>query len=208
MKRLAMFMVLAFMASSIALSAGMIGFGAQANYASLNVPDPLKLAYGGGFGGGLHLDFRFGVATLRVNGDYISFSADQNAYRDLLYNGAVAENPGLDKNAIAVDGGRVTILSFGVNGKFSLPNMAVSPYAIIGLGSASLSMSDLNVSYQGTSVGVQTGVPTETKFMVNAGAGVDFPLGTLALFVEVKYTWIFTENEKSTYFPVTVGVTF
>jgi hypothetical protein len=196
------------MTTSLALSANLIGFGAQVNYANLNVPDPLKPAYGAGYGGGAHVDFRFGVATLRVNGDYISFGADQGAYRDLIYNSAVAEAPGIDKNAISVDGGRIGILSFGANGKFNLPNMSVSPYAIVGLGTATLSVSDLNVSYQGQPVAVQTGMSSQTKFMVNAGAGVDFSLGTLALFAEFKYTWIFTDNEKSTYFPVTVGITF
>ncbi len=208
MKRSALLLILALMASSLAFPAGTVGFGVHANYASLNVPDPLKPAYGSGYGGGAHVDFRFGVATIRINGDYISFGADQGVYKDLIYNSAVAEDPTVDKNAISVDGGRIGILSFGANGKFSLPGKSVSPYAIAGLGTATLSVSDLNVSYQGAPVGVQTGMSSQTKFMVNAGAGVDFSLGTLALFVEAKYTWIFTDNEKSTYFPVTLGVTF
>jgi len=210
MKRLALLLSLVLTGLSFGYSAGTVGFGAQFDYANLNVPDPLKSAYGSGYGGGAHLDFRFGVATIRVNGDYISFGADQSALRDLIYNEAVAANPGLgiDKSSISVDGGRINILSFGVNGKFGLPHREISPYAIVGLGAASLSSSDFNISYQGASVANQSGFETQTKFMANAGAGVDFSLGSLALFLEVKYTWIFTDNEKSTYVPVTVGVTF
>jgi hypothetical protein len=208
MKRLAVLLILALMSSSFAFSAGTIGFGAQLDYANLNVPEPLKSAYGSGFGGGLHVDFRFGIATLRVNGDYISFGADQGSLQNTIYNSAGGDASGADKAAIGVEGGRINILSFGANGKFALPNKGVSPYAIVGLGSATLSMSDLKVSYQGAPVAGNFTADTKTKFMVNAGAGVDFPLGGLALFVEAKYTWIFTEDEASTFFPVTIGVTF
>ena len=86
--------------------------------------------------------------------------------------------------------------------------MAVSPYAIVGVGSATLSMGDVTVTYRGAPVPGITATETTTKFMLNTGAGVDFSLGAAALFVEAKYTWIFTEGEKSTYFPVTVGITF
>ena len=122
-----------------------------------------------------------------MNGDYITFGADQDVWRDLIYNDAVPLNPNLDKSAIGMDGGRISILSFGVNGKFSLPKMSVSPYAIVGLGSATLSTTDVSVSYQGTPVNT-TSTPSVTKLMVNAGAGVDFPLGKVAIFVEAKYT--------------------
>jgi opacity protein-like surface antigen len=187
MKRVAL-LFLVFMTSTTAFSAGMFGFGAQANYANLNVPEPLKSAYGSGFGGGLHVDFRFGIASIRVNGDYISFGADQSALQDLIFNEAGGENAGVVKSALSVDGGRIGILSFGANGKLGLPHVAVSPYAIVGLGSATLSMSDLHVSYQGAPVSGISASETKTKFMVNAGAGVDFSLGGLALFVEAKYT--------------------
>ncbi|RPH35456.1 hypothetical protein EHM92_06130, partial [bacterium] len=147
MKRLSLLLLLVLMTSSLAFSANMIGFGAHANYANLNVPEPLKSAYGSGFGGGLHLDFRFGIATIRVNGDYIAFGADEDSYRDAIFTASGGENAGVIKSDIAVDGGRINILSFSANGKFSLPKMAVSPYAIVGVGSATLSMSDLTVSY-------------------------------------------------------------
>ena len=62
--------------------------------------------------------------------------------------------------------------------------------------------------YQDAPVPGVSAAETVTKFLSNAGIGVDFSLGALSLFVETKYTWIFTENEASTYLPVTVGITF
>jgi hypothetical protein len=208
MKRLTLLLLLAAASFSFAVSAPRVGFGLHGNFASLNVPEPLKAAYGAGFGGGLHLDVKFGVATLRVNGDYITFSAKKDVYQDLIYKEAVQLNPQIAKSLIGVEGGRVNILSFGVNGKFGMQQQAVSPYGIVGAGVAALSMGDLSISYQGQNIANQPAAETQTKFMANVGAGIDFDLGGTALFVEAKYTWIFTTDEKSTYFPVTVGLTF
>ena len=76
MKRLALLLSIILMTASFALSAGKFGFGAHGNAASLNIPDPLKSVYGAGFGGGLHVDYRFGIVSVRLNGDYTSFGAD------------------------------------------------------------------------------------------------------------------------------------
>jgi hypothetical protein len=208
MRRLVLLLSFVLVTSSLALSVGKFGFGAHANAASLNIPDPLKSVYGAGFGGGLHVDYRLGIVSIRFNGDYTSFSADENAWRDVIFNEAGGAGTGVDKASIGVSGARIGILSFALNGKFSLPNAAISPYLIVGLGSGTLSMSDLSVTYQGAPVTGITAAETVTKFLSNAGIGVDFSLGSLSLFVETKYTWIFTENEASTYLPVTVGITF
>jgi len=55
-------------------------------------------------------------------------------------------------------------------------------------------------------VGNPPGVPSQTKTMFNLGAGVDFHLG-ITLFVELRYTWILTDGETTTYLPVMLGVT-
>ncbi len=209
MKQLTLLFFVALTTSSSALADGMFGFGVHASYANLNVPEPLKVAYGSGFGGGLHVDFRFGIATLRLNGDYTGFGADHDAYTSLIYDAIVVDDPSIYRSDIKVDGGgTIGILSFGVNGKFSLPHAAVSPYAIVGLGTATLSISEITATIQGAPASIVTGISNQTKFMVNAGAGIDFPLGRVVLFLEAKYTWIFTDNEKITYLPVTFGVTF
>jgi len=209
MKRLAILFLLIMITSSSALSGGTFGFGAHGSYANIYVPEPLKSAYGSGFGGGLHVDFRFGIATIRVNGDYDSFAADHDMYTTLIYDALLAEDPTFLRQDVKVDGGgMIGILSFGANGKFSLPNAKASPYAIVGIGMAKTSMSELSVTIQGAPAAIVTDFPSQTKFMLNVGAGVDFPLANNVLFLEVKYTWIFTENEKLAYLPITVGITF
>jgi opacity protein-like surface antigen len=208
MKRLSLLMVLALTTASLALSNELFGFGVHANYANLNVAQPLKAVYGSGFGGGLHVDFRFGIVTLRVNGDYNRFGADHETYTNLIYDAVVADDPSVLRSDINVEGGgTIGILSFGANGKFSLPQAQVSPYAIVGIGVATLSITDITATIQGAPATIVTGFSNQTKFMLNAGAGIDFPLGNVALFLEVRYTWIFTD-EQSTYLPVTIGVTF
>jgi hypothetical protein len=208
MRRLVLLLSFVLVTSSLALSVGKFGFGAHGNAASLNVPDPLKSVYGAGFGGGLHVDYRFGIVSIRLNGDYTSFGADVDKLRDVIFTEANGEAQGAVKSDLTADGGRINILSFALNGKFSLPNSKVSPYLIVGLGSGTLSMSDLSIHYQGVPIEGFSAAETVTKFLSNAGIGVDFSLGSLSLFVETKYTWIFTENEASTYLPVTVGITF
>ncbi len=208
MKRVAILFLSMLMISSFALSQGLFSFGVHGSFANLNVAQPLHGAYSSGFGGGLHGDFRFGIATLRLNGDYISFGADHDIYTTLIYNVLLVDYPDLLRQDVKVDGGgTIGILTFGVNGKFNLPGRTVSPYVIAGLGTATLSVTDLSATLQGEPVTIVTGLSNQTKFMVNAGAGVDFPLGTVSLFLEVKYTWIFTD-EKSSYLPVTLGVAF
>jgi len=49
-------------------------------------------------------------------------------------------------------------------------------------------------------------VSGETKFSANLGAGVDLKVG-IELYVEARYTWIFTSGETSTYIPVSIGIT-
>jgi hypothetical protein len=209
MKRLTFLCFLTVTTSSFALSGGTFGFGVHANYANLNVAEPLKSAYGPGFGGGLHGDLRFGNVTLRVNGDYISFGADHDVYTTLVYNAIVVEYPDILRQDIKVDGGgTIGILSFGANGKYSLPNVKVSPYLIGGIGVAKTSISEISATLQGAPVTILTDFTSKASFMTNVGAGIDFPLGSTAIFLELKYTWIFIEGQTTTYFPISLGVTF
>jgi hypothetical protein len=70
------------------------------------------------------------------------------------------------------------------------------------------------VSYQGIgditqeliNLGIISQPKGETKFGMNFGAGVEFKLGSLKMFVEGKYVMIFTEGEKTGIIPVTVGL--
>lgn len=47
-----------------------------------------------------------------------------------------------------------------------------------------------------------------TKFGLNGGAGVSFPIGPTSLFLEGRWVTVFTPNERTNYVPVTLGIRF
>jgi hypothetical protein len=49
---------------------------------------------------------------------------------------------------------------------------------------------------------------TQTKFGLNAGAGLRFQLTGFSTFVEARWHTIFTEGKNSQVLPITVGITF
>lgn len=187
-----------------ALAAGPIGFGVQATGANANFEGPAKEIYGFGFGGGLHLDVNFiPMLSLRVQGDYVSFSPDKGKYASYL-----ARYVGVLPSDLSVEGGRNNFISANANVKFDvLPIPLVSPYVTGGVGMTAFSYSDLTVKYQGQ---VLLNIPkpeSQTKFSTNLGAGIDVNLAVVKLYLEARYTWIFTEGSTSTYIPVSLGVT-
>jgi opacity protein-like surface antigen len=204
MKKLTFIFVATLAFAAVSYSASPVRFGVQATGANINVPKPLNEIYGFGYGGGVHLDFNLPVLlSFRLQGDYVRFSADQGKYQQLLASlvgGTVASD-------FSIDGGAISVWSVYANVKSSfLPLPLISPYITGGAGVANLSSSELNVKYQGQPVGGIPGVSGETKFSANLGAGVDLKVG-IELYVEARYTWIFTSGETSTYIPVSIGIT-
>ncbi len=181
-------------------------FGFQATLANVNVPKPLSEIYGFGYGGGVHLDVNLPVLlSFRLQGDYVRFSPDQGKYQALLASlvgGTAAQD-------FSIDGGAISVWSANANVKSTfLPLPIVSPYVTGGVGMANLSASDATVKYRGQAVqgGTIPGTKGETKFSANVGAGADLKVG-ITLYIEARYTWIFTEGETSTYIPISIGVT-
>lgn len=200
MKSLFLSALLLVSSGSLAQSINPISFGIHANGATINVAEPLTEVYGAGFGGGAHLDIDLVILSLRVSGDYISFSPDNDKFLSLINGG----NPGA--NVTSLDGGTLSIISGHVNGKLPiLPLPVLTPYITGGIGLARIGFSDVDVKSANGS-GTVT-FDSETKTAVNLGAGVDLKLG-VTLFLEARYTWILTEGETSTYIPVTLGMTF
>jgi opacity protein-like surface antigen len=190
--------------SAASYAASPVRFGVQATGANVNVPKPLNEIYGFGYGGGVHLDFNLPVLlSFRLQGDYVRFSADQGKYQQLLASlvgGTVASD-------FSIDGGAISVWSVYANVKSNfLPLPLISPYITGGAGVANLSAADATVKYQGQPVTGVPGLGGETKFSANLGAGVDLKLG-VELYVEARYTWIFTSGETSTYIPVSIGIT-
>ena len=49
---------------------------------------------------------------------------------------------------------------------------------------------------------------SESDFGVNAGAGFDFQLGSVGLFVEGRFHNVFTEDNSTSFIPITAGIRF
>ena len=205
MKRTLLVLALAGLLTAGASAQVSLGWGIHGNYAQLDVASSgISSVYGSGWGAGAHLDVNLMMISLRFSGDYVTFSPDQDKYRNEL-----ARLLGNAAAGYSIDGGNVNILSVNANVKWSLlPIPVVSPYLTGGIGLAQLSSGDLTVKYNGASVGGFPKVEGETKTAVNLGAGVDLKLGGVALFAEVRYTWILTEGGSTRYIPISVGITF
>ena len=57
-------------------------------------------------------------------------------------------------------------------------------------------------------IGAFAGGDAQTKFGFQLGGGIDLPLGGMATFVEAKYVSIFTEDERSAFLPIVIGLRF
>ncbi len=201
MKKLFALLVLLVVWSSTSSAGGPISFGVQATGAALNMPAPFTDIYSGGFGGGAHLDINLPVLfAFRLQGDYVTFAPDDAKYKAFLSTLA-----GVPAN-FTLEGGRMNILSGQVNTKLSpLPLPFISPYLTAGVGVTTLSVSELKVNGQTVPGSSYAG---DTNFSANLGAGIDLNLIALSLYLEARYTWIFTSGATSTYIPVSLGVTF
>jgi opacity protein-like surface antigen len=52
------------------------------------------------------------------------------------------------------------------------------------------------------------GETSQTKFGLNAGAGVDFDVGGAALFVEGRFHNVFADPSSKQFIPITLGISF
>ena len=198
-----------------------VDFGVQGNVISSNInatlrdiaglPAPsgtyevaLEEVYGLGLGGGLHLDVDLGILSFRAYGDYITLSPDQGKFEaavEKYFAGAAVE---------FIDGGRIEIFSGSINLKLViLPLPVVHPYVTGGGGIAHLKTEPAKLAFNGAPLPEIEFLKSQTVGTINVGAGVDFQLGPLALFGEIKVNWLFIEEGTSTYVPVgTIGITF
>ena len=205
MKRFSVLLASLIVISEQTFAGGLFGFGVQATGATLNVPDPFKSIYGFGYGGGAHLDINLPILfSIRVAADYTTYSPDNDKYKGVLATFA----PGSIASGFDISGGRINILSVSANGKLALlPTPIVSPYITAGVGIGSISSSDLAVKYQGQNLGTAPSPAAETNAAVNFGAGIDLSL-FVTLYLEAKYTIIFTQGSSSSFVPVSLGITF
>ena len=208
MKRLVLVLVLLAVAASSSPAQLSFGGGAHTNLAFTSFPRPANEFYGLGYGGGVHADLNIlPFLSTRLSADYSTFSSDKAKLKGLF---TVRDRNGNLTNNFTVEGMNVAVIGVMANVLGKIPTgSAFRPYGLVGFGLQILSNSDLNVVVDGETIPVEKAAATTTNFGLNFGAGVDFALGhRTSLFLESKYTLMFTSGESSSYIPVTVGVSF
>lgn len=190
------------------------GAGAHAGISIAMFPKPADEYYGFGWGFGAHGDVNLMKNLgLRLNFDYHMFASDKGAFK------FTDEATGAPVTGVTVEGANASIIGITVNGLGKLPLGTVTPYGLLGFGIHMLSVSDMELSYQGQSQTVKMD-DTETKFGINFGAGAEFAISKkVTLFGEVKYVLIFSSEETDPqtgqktggttgHLPITFGVTY
>ncbi len=173
-----------------------------------NFPQQIKDWYSSGFGGAIGGTVMFSENYgLRISADYRWFPSDKDKIKDAIIAESGPAAPNINRGLLTVDGLNISILGVTLNAVAKAPlNKHVAPYVTAGAGVYSVKASDLTVSYQGQNIPEgSAGAPSETKIGFNGGAGIDFTLGLLGLYVEGKYVTIRTDNSTN-HFPVTVGL--
>jgi opacity protein-like surface antigen len=217
---MALLLVVTFTASA------QVAFGVHGNLVNFKVSDELKQiaglpqgnpetvaledVYGMGYGGGVHLDFSLGILSLRLSGDYVTLTPDNEKFQTFL-----AQYVGAASTSFKVDGGRIEIMGGNLNLKFVvLPLPVVKPYITGGIGISQVKAEETKVTYTPpaplspitTNV---TLIEKQTPWTLNGGVGVDLAFGGLSLYVEVKVTAFYLEGGTSTYLPISsIGLTF
>jgi len=152
-----------------------------------------------GFSAGGGVGYRFGSnISGNANLSYSSFPIDEDKF--------LAGAP----SGVEISGGSVSVVLVTANLKVLLiaNPQEVSPYLIGGIGLFSLSVSDVTVSYLGTTVTANTSA-SESALGIVFGGGVDIPVSpSLKIFLEAGYVMGFTEGDSTEYLPLKGGIIF
>ncbi|MCD6249567.1 MAG: porin family protein [candidate division Zixibacteria bacterium] len=109
-------------------------------------------------------------------------------------------------------GGTNKMWMYGVDVKLSpsLPALPIKPYALAGLGMASISMSEfsgpasLSLSVLNSAIG-----ENQTKMYWNLGVGFNMmSTPVFSLFAQARYVNVATEGESAQFIPITIGAKF
>lgn len=207
MKRLLPVFIVIMLGGSIGKAEVGFGVGPHAGVSFSSFQKQISDFYGTGFLFGAHGDVSFlPYLSARLSLDYTIFSAD----KDKVIASYVMNNPGTQASEFSFEGAGVSIFSVYADGKGKIPTeSAVTPYGLLGLGLNFISTSEGKVTYQNTPQ-PQANIPSssETKFGLNFGAGAEFALSSVVLYLEFKYAMVFTSPENSSHIPIVFGATF
>jgi hypothetical protein len=143
-----------------------------------------------------------GIVGLRVPTLPVRFRAEVGYTRFGLKTGAF-DDEDLDGGDVS---GNTRFISGVANVIYSFPTgpvTVVRPYLIGGVGLYN-SRSSVTANAGGVSFSANSGSSTNVGF--NGGAGVEFPVGGLSVFGEVRYVSVLTEGSSTNFVPIRLGV--
>lgn len=146
-----------------------------------------------------------GLVALRVPTLPVSFRAEVGYARNDLKAG-VFDDFGNTGGANVSAYSRMLFGTANVILPFAPPASPVRPYLIGGVGVYNVRVTGtVSLPGQGS---VTANSPSQSKFGLNGGAGVEIPLSGISVFGEVRYTSVFTQNGNTNFLPIKVGVRF
>ena len=172
--------------------------------ATSQVQIALEDIYGLGLGGGIHFDLELSILSIRLSGDYITLSPDEEKFKNYVQ----VIVPGLPVKYVS--GGKVDMFSGNANAKLTvLPLPVFKPYITGGAGLANVKAEEVTLSVGTTTLKPVSILKNQTVGTFNAGAGADIALSGVTIFLELKANWIMLEEGTSVFIPiVTAGLTF
>ncbi len=210
MKRLLLAILALMFVTSVGKSAVGFGVGPHVGVSFSSFQKPSADYYGTGFLFGAHGDVMIlPFLTTRLSLDYSIFSSDKDKLKTDLYNPYFNQNvPGFDPAQLSVEGSNVSIFSVYADAKGRIATGgAVTPYGLLGLGLNFVSTSEGTGVYQGQPAASLPSA-SSTDFGLNFGAGAEFALNPVILYMEFKYGLVFSSPSSSSQFPIVIGAIF
>ena len=152
-----------------------------------------------GFGGGIDYALSSNL-SITASVEYNNFSFNESGFLN---------DYGVSVSGISITGGSAHIFTAQGGIKVMLVNTpnVIAPYLIGTIGFFNLSSSDIEISYQGSSIKFSS--ESESAFSFNTGIGVKIPASeNMDVFVEGRYAIGFTSNESTSYIPIRLGLSF
>ncbi len=157
-----------------------------------NGPSEFKDAYKNGYHGSLGLGLKtMPMTQLVAKVEYHKFAYDQ------------ANNAGLT-------GGAQNVWLFGADLRFAMgaPVAPFKPFIFAGGGLAKITFGEFNGPDLLSTAVLNSSLPNDqSKFYYNLGAGLEFKFAPMIdLFAQARYVSISTDNQKTSFIPITVGL--
>lgn len=177
----------------IGLAVTALAFGALAFVPSANAQTRFGLAAGLAVPTGDFGDFAKSGFNVEGSVEWKSMDLPFGIRGDVFYNRLA-----FDEDVIGGDG-NFTAIGGGLNAIFQMAGIGAAPYLLVGPGIVNLDgdADDPGVDIEG-----------ETKFGLQGGVGVKFPLSGFTTKLEGRYHTVFTEDENTNFFIVNFGVLF